>query len=533
MFNIALLLGAVVIIICVLSNRLSHKIGMPVLLAFIALGMVFGSDGLLKIPFENYKFAEEICSVALIFIMFYGGFGTKLSVAKPVAARALLLSSVGVILTAALTTAFCCFVLKMKFLESMLIGAVLSSTDAASVFSILRSKSLNLKYNTASMLEMESGSNDPFAYMLTAMVLSLMQGASASIGVMVLDIIAQIAFGIIFGFVISWVAVKFMKHFDFSGAGFDTAFVMGVAVLSYALPSLVGGNGYLSAYIVGFVMGNKNINNKKSLVHFFDGFTGLMQMLLFFLLGLLSFPSKIGNVILPSLTIAVFLTLVARPLAVGVVLAPFKTKMSQFVVVSWAGLRGAASIVFTVMAVVSGVTLENDIFHIAFCVVLFSILIQGTLLPLVAKKTDMIDKTGTVLKTFNDYSDETEINFIKLEINVGSEWIDKAVKDISLPPQMLLAVILRNGETIIPKGDTVINVGDTIMLGAPSHGGFDDVRFREIYANDRKQWIGKSLAEIEFPEGDLVIMIKRGDEVIIPVGSTVVKQDDELVMILE
>ncbi len=531
MLNISLILGAVVIIMCVLANRISHKMGMPVLLLFIALGMVFGSDGVFKIPFENYKFAEEICSVALIFIMFYGGFGTRLSAAKPIAVRAVLLSSIGVVVTAALVAVFCCFVLGINLLESMLVGAVLSSTDAASVFSILRSKSLNLKYNTASMLEMESGSNDPFAYMLTVIVLSMMQG-SVSIGSVVYGVIAQLVFGLVFGVIIAFFAIRFMKHFSFNGAGFDMAFVMGIAVLAYALPSAVGGNGYLSAYIVGFVMGNKNISNKKALVHFFDGFTGLMQMLIFFLLGLLSFPTKIFDVLLPSLAISVFLTFIARPVAVGAVLAPFKTKLSQFAVVSWAGLRGAASIVFTVMAVVSGVVLENDVFHIAFCVVLFSILVQGTLLPFVAKRTNMIDKTGTVLKTFNDYSEETEINFIKLEIKDDNVWVGMAVKDISLPPQMLFAVVMRDGETIIPNGDTIICENDTIMLGAPSHGGIDDVNFREISANDRKQWIGKCLAEIDLNDGDLVIMIKRGNDVVIPTGTTVIENNDELVMIL-
>lgn len=530
MFNIALILAAVVIIICVAANKLSNKIGIPVLLIFIALGMIFGSDGILKIPFENYKFAEEICNVALLFIMFYGGFGTNIKVAKPVAVKALLLSSVGVIFTAVLTTLFCFLVLKINLMESMLIGSVLSSTDAASVFSILRSKNLNLKYNTASMLEMESGSNDPFAYMLTMIVLSVMRGGSSA-GKLIYSVAAELVFAVALGSLIALGAVWFLKNFNFKHSGHETVFVLGIAILAYALPAAVGGNGYLSVYIVGVIIGNQNISNKKMLVHFFDGTTSLMEMLIFFLLGLLSFPTKILNVLLPSVLIAVFITFIARPVAVGAVLAPFKTKLSQYAVVSWAGLRGAASIVFTIIVVIGGVALENDIFHIAFCVVLFSIILQGTLLPFVARKTNMIDKTGTVLKTFNDYSEETEVNFTRLNIRKGNEWIDKPVKDISLPPQMLFAVILRGGDTIIPNGDTVITEGDTIVLGAPSHGGCDDVRFREISANDKKQWRGKSMAEINFPEGYLVIMIKRGDEVVIPVGSTVIEKDDELVMI--
>lgn len=528
MFNVFLLFTAVVIIMCVLMNKLSNRIGMPVLLAFIALGMVFGSDGILKIPFENYGFAEQICSGALIFIMFYGGFGTKLSAAKPVAGKAVLLSSVGVVLTAALTTLFCYFVLRIQLLESMLIGSVLSSTDAASVFSVLRSKSLNLKYNTSSLLELESGSNDPFAYMMTAVVLSLMRGG-ASAGAIAYMVAAQLVFGIIFGAAIAFCALWFAKRFDFGNSGFDAAFILAVALLSFALPAYVGGNGYLSAYIVGIVLGNNDISNKKSLVHFFDGITGLMQMLIFFLLGLLSFPTRIASVILPSVAIALFLTFAARPLAVGAVLSPFKTKLSQYAVISWAGLRGAASIVFSIMAVVNGV--QSDVFHIVFCVVLFSITLQGSLLPLVARKTNMLDKTGSVLKTFNDYSDETEINFIELRIGDNNVWNGKAIRDIILPPQMLFAVIRRGGETIVPNGETVIVGGDIVVLGAPSNSDDAGVKFREVRADSRKSWRGKSLAEIDLANGDLVIMIKRGGEVIIPEGGTVIEKHDELVMI--
>ena len=530
MFNIFLLMCAAVIIMCVLVNKISNKIGVPVLLAFIALGMLFGSDGLLKIPFENYSFAEQICSGALIFIMFYGGFGTKLSAAKPVAVRAVLLSSAGVVLTAALTTLFCHFVIRINLLESMLIGAVLSSTDAASVFSILRSKSLNLRYNTASILEVESGSNDPFAYMMTIIVLMCMQGDIGA-SMVIYTLASQIILGLFFGLTLAFAALWFMRRFDFGNSGFEAAFVLSAAVLAFALPVQFGGNGYLSVYIVGIVLGNNDIKNKSSLVHFFDGVTGLMQMLIFFLLGLLSFPTRIFDVVLPSAFIALFLTFIARPAAVGAVLAPFKPKLNQYAVISWAGLRGAASIVFAIMAVVGGVKMENDVFHIVFCVVLFSILFQGTLLPLFARKTNMIDKTGSVLKTFNDYSDETEIAFIRITINEGNVWADKTVKDILLPSQMLLAVIERGGETIIPNGDTVIHEGDVVILGAPSNEDYGDVKFKEISAGNKKHWRGKCLKDINFPRNDLVIMIKRGNDVIIPEGSTVIEKNDELVMI--
>lgn len=275
-----LLIASVVIIACVVLNRVSSKLGIPMLLAFIVLGMVFGSDGLVKIPFDNYIVAEDVCSVALIFIMFYGGFGTKWSQAKPVVGKAVLLSTVGVILTALLTGTFCYFVLHMALLESFLVGSVISSTDAASVFYILRSKKLNLKYNTASLLEVESGSNDPCSYMLTAILLTFMS-AKADAGKVLYLIFSQLVYGVIFGLIIAAAALWVLKKFPFHTDGFDTAFVLAAALFAYALPSAVNGNGYLSVYIVGIILGNSNIKNKITLVHFFDGITTLMQVLIF------------------------------------------------------------------------------------------------------------------------------------------------------------------------------------------------------------------------------------------------------------
>lgn len=383
-----LLITAVVIFACVFLSKVSSRLGIPMLLAFILLGMLFGSDGILKIPFDNYAFAEQICTVALIFIMFYGGFGTNWQQAKSVAVKAGLLSTAGVVITAALTGVFCHYALHIAWVESMLIGALIGSTDAASVFSVLRSKRLSLRYNTASLLEVESGSNDPCAYMLTVTFIAIAQG-SASGGQIGLLIVKQMLFGILFGGLIAAAAVLLLKKIKFSTAGFDMVFVVGIAVIGYALPAVFGGNGFLSVYIVGIVLGNTEIRNKRNLVNFFDGLTGLMQMLIFFLLGLLAFPSRLPQVVLPALLIAVFLTFVARPVAVALVLTPFKGKISQQLLVSWAGLRGAASIVFAIMAEMA-VETENDVFHIVFMIVLFSILLQGSLLPLVAKKLDMI-----------------------------------------------------------------------------------------------------------------------------------------------
>lgn len=397
------LLAAAVILLCLALNRLSNKLGVPMLLAFILLGMLFGTDGLLKIPFDNYQMAEQICSISLVFIMFYGGFGTNFKQAKQVVGEAVLLSTAGVILTAVVTGIFCYFVLHFAFWESMLIGAVASSTDAASVFSILRSKHLSLKYNTASLLEIESGSNDPCSYMLTVIILTIMR-EKASGGKLILMIFSQVVFGILIGVAIAELTYFVLKKLKVQTDGFDTIFVFGMALLAYASASVIGGNGYLSVYIAGIILGNKPLRNKKSMVHFFDGITGLMQMLIFFLLGLLSFPSQLPKIMPYAFAIALFLTFVARPLVVFAILTPFHCPMNQKLLVSWSGLRGAASVVFAIMAMVSPAYTKNDIFHMVIFIVLFSISIQGSLLGVVAKKLDMIDEDGNVMKTFSDYS---------------------------------------------------------------------------------------------------------------------------------
>ena len=524
-----ILLVAAVILLCLSLNKMSNKLGIPMLLAYILLGMMFGTDGILKIPFDNFTIAEQICTVSLIFIMFYGGFGTNWKQAKPVAGKAVLLSTVGVILTAVTTGAFCHFILKMDFWESMLIGSVISSTDAASVFSILRSKRLNLKNNTASMLEVESGSNDPCSYMLTVIILTIMSGELSGSSLVVM-IFSQIIFGILVGVVVALAAAFILKKVNFATDGFDTIFVFSMALVSYAGASMINGNGYLAAYIAGIILGNTPLHHKKSLVHFFDGITGLMQMLIFFLLGLLAYPSQLPKILPIALAIAVFLTFVARPVSVFAILMPFRCPVKQQLLVSWAGLRGAASIVFAIMATVSPAYTKNDLFHIVIFIVLFSISIQGTLLGLVAKKLDMIDENGNVMKTFRDYSDEMPVEFVKISIKAGHPWENRRIKDLTSLPDLLLVLILRGEERIIPNGNTVVLAGDKIVLSALSPEENLGICLTEIPIEKDSKWIGKPLSRIKLGEEKLVLVLKRNEKVVIPNGNTVIRENDVLVI---
>ena len=524
-----LLIAVAVIMLCVLFNKLSGRLGVPMLLAFIVLGMLLGSDGILfKIQFDDFNVTETLCSVAMIFIMFYGGFGTKWSAARPVAANAIVLSSVGTVATAGLVGLFCWQILKMPVLESFLFGSVISSTDAASVFAILRSKKRGLKSGTDSLLEIESGSNDPFSYMLTVIMLSLMNG-NASGGKVAYMLFAQVVYGAIGGVAVAVFALFVFKKFKLPSGGFDAVFMVAVALAAYAVPSYIGGNGFLSAYITGIILGNRRIPGKQSLVNFFDGVTGFMQMLLFFMLGLLSYPSQLIHVALPALAIALFLTFIARPIAVFLIMTPFGCGFKKQLLVSWAGMRGAASIVFAIMAMVDPATTDKDIFHMVFFIVLFSILIQGTLLPFVAKKLDMIDSDADVMKTFTDYSDEVPVQFLHIKLRSPHPWVGKCVKDVVLPPESLFVLLIRDGVKSAPDGNTVLSDGDVLILSGRAAKNTDCAALFEQTVEKGDGMVGKMLSVLP-SDGLLVVMIKRGDSVVIPRGNTVLHPGDVLVM---
>ena len=411
--------------------------------------------------------------MALVFIMFYGGFGTNWNVAKPSIKPALLMSTAGVIITTVLTGIFAWFILKVNILEGLLIGAVVSSTDAASVFAILRSQKLNLEGSLASLLEVESGSNDPTAYMLTIAILTLMSSGSA--GGLISILLKQIIFGVLVGVILAKITVYVLRNVNFEIKGFDTIFLTAIAILSYSLSEWIGGNGYLSVYLAGLIIGNSKIQHKKNLFYYFDGISWIMQIALFFILGLLSFPSKFPMVIGISVAISVFLIFVARPAAVFLMLKPFGYSIKEKLFVSWVGLRGAASLVFAIYAMTYGVKIENDIFHIIFFVALFSVAIQGTLIPMLAKKLDLVDNSTTVFKTFNDYTGDMSSKLVEVTITKESKWVNKSIMEAEIPDEILIVMIKRKGEVIIPKGASVIEEGDILVLSGEDIESFESI----------------------------------------------------------
>lgn len=522
----ALLLIGCVIALCTLMGRFLDRLAVPSLLIFIALGMCFGENGLLRIYFNDYYAVNLICSVSLIFIMFYGGFGTNLSAARPVAVQSVVLSTLGVAGTAALVAAFAHWALKLPWLESFLIGSVISSTDAASVFNILRSKKLALKEHTDSLLEIESGSNDPISYMLTTVAVGLMSGEKMVVPLLLLQ---QLAVGILCGLLLGKLAIWALRRGAFPSEQSQTIFIFSVVILSYALPTALGGNGYLSAYLCGIWMGNTKLPQKRYLVHFFDVVTDVAQVLIFFLLGLLVTPVELPSVLLPALSVMAFLTLVGRPLVAALLLLPFRPSLGQVGVVSWAGLRGVASIVFAIMAVLGGVEMKYDLFNLVFCIVLLSISIQGTLLPRVAERLAMIDQAGDVSKTFNDYQEESDIDFIKVHLGPGHPWSGGTLRELPIPPDLLVVMIARGQDTIVPHGGTVLQTGDLLVMAARAFEDRENLSLQEVVVERSHKWCGRSLSEISVPRNCLIVMIKRGLDTIIPDGSTRLEAGDVLV----
>ena len=362
-----------------------------------------------------------------------------------------------------------------------------------------------------------------------------MMETSVSAGSVLYQVFAQIVFGVGIGAVLALVVLFFLRRFQFDTSGFDLVFMLAVAILSYVVPTMIGGNGYLSAYIAGIILGNAELSNKKNLVHFFDGVTGLMQLLVFFILGMLCTPTKLIGVLLPALGISIFLTFIARPLVVGVLLTPFRAKFSQQLLISWAGLRGATSAIFAITAVASmeaagSVTLKYDLFHLVFCIVLFSIALQGTFLPWVSKKLHMIDDSQNVLKTFTDYTDEEIIQTLQLPIHANHAWIDQPVSSIALPPDTLLAMLIRNGKTVIPKGNTKIEQGDVVVLSAGNCQQTANMQLSELVIDDHHKWNGKQIRNLNLGKKTLILMIQRGSETIIPQGDTEILAGDTVVL---
>ena len=520
------LLIGIIFILALAAIRLSHRHGVPALLLFIVLGMGFGVLGL---DFDDFEFSSNLATLALMVIMFYGGFGTNWKMARPVAKEAIILSTLGVVATAILTGFFAHYALGIGYLEAMLIGSIVGSTDYASVSNILRSKDLNLKYNTAPLLELESGSNDPTAYTMTMVFLSVIIGTKTSVPLLILT---QVAIGTGAGFLFAFVIGKLIYKLNLSADGLHAVFMASAMLITYAATDLIGGNGYLALYILGIYLGNMEFKGKRDVVFFFDGFSEIMQIGLFFILGLLSDFSGFIKTLPIALAIMLFMTVIARPAAVYGLMLPFRLKINQLNMISLTGVRGAAAIAFAILVVNSKVALSVDVYHIVFGICVLSSLIQGSMMPPAAKTLKMLDPNDTVLKTFNYYQNKAEIGFLETRIHPQSSLVGSKVKELELVFDFIVAKIERHGKTIVPRGHTIIEENDLIVLGGERHFDTSGQELVEFTLQDSHNWVNRYIKDLTLPPHRLIIMLQRKEGgIIVPSGDTLLLAGDKIITI--
>lgn len=394
-FESALLIVACILALGVLASKVASKLNLPVLLLFLVIGMVAGSDGPGGIWFSDARLAQQFGVVALIFILFSGGMDLEWSAAKRHLAPAVSLSTLGVIVTAGITAAASVMLLGFRWVEGFLLGAIVASTDAAAVFSTLSQGKLHVRPDLRRVLELESGSNDPTAIFLTlAAIAAIMQPATLN-ATLIASFIGQMLLGALGGWALGRGGVLVMRKLRLDHQGLFHAVSLVIVLLSYSGVALAGGNGFLAVYVAGIAFGQGEFRQKKGLRRFHEGIAWLMQITMFVVLGLLVFPSQLPGVLVPGLILTAVLMLVARPLAVAVSLAPFKMPAREQVFVSWAGLRGAVPIVLATYPMLAGVERAQTIFNLVFFVVLFSALLQGPTLALLAERLGLMETPET------------------------------------------------------------------------------------------------------------------------------------------
>ena len=461
-----LLIGSILLFISLFAGKTSYKFGVHVLLLFITIGMLAGSDGIGKIHFDNPETAQFIGIVALNFILFSGGLDTDWKSIRPVLWQGLSLSTLGVILTAICLGLFVWLITDFTIYEALLLGSIVSSTDSAAVFSILRSKSLALKGNLRPTLELESGSNDPMAYILTIVFTGLVINQDSGLMSILPMFFGQLILGGLTGIIFAKIGEIVINKIRFDYEGLYIVLVIAIMLFTFSFTDFIGGNGFLAVYISAVFLGNQELIHKKKILKSFDSFAWLMQIILFLTLGLLVYPSQIVPFIGIGLLISLFIILIARPLSVFISLIPFKIKFRTKVFLSWVGLRGAVPIVFATYPLLAGAEKANIIFHIVFFVSLTSVLIQGTTLPLVAKwlKLTLPEKFKKRTNTDMVLSDSIKSLLTEIKIREGNPVVGKQIVQLGMPKTTLISFIFRNNKYVTPNGSTVLQADDNLFV---------------------------------------------------------------------
>lgn len=468
----ALLVGSILLFISIVVSKTGYRFGVPVLLLFLIVGMIFGSDGI-GLQFHNVKEAQFIGMVALSIILFSGGMDTKIPEIKPILVQGILLSTFGVLLTTILTGFFIYWISGMTDINfylplttCLLLAATMSSTDSASVFNILRSQKINLKHNLRPMLELESGSNDPMAFMLTIILIQFIQSAGMGAGQILGSLTIQFLVGAGAGYVLGKIALLIINKINISNQALYPILLLSFIFFIFTITDLFGGNGYLAVYIAGIIVGNNKVINRKEMSTFMDGMTWLFQIIMFLALGLLVNPHEMLNIALVATLIGLFMIIISRPVSVFLCLLPFrKINLKSKLFVSWVGLRGAVPIIFATYPVVANVEGSNQIFNIVFFITILSLILQGTTVAFIAHllHLDMpLEKTG------NDFGVELpeDIDTNLHDLVLTDEMLENGdqLKDMDIPQGTLVMLVKRGEEFIIPNGTVQLYVGDKLLL---------------------------------------------------------------------
>ena len=473
-----LLIGSILLVVSIFVSKLSFKFGVPTLLLFLIVGMVFGSDGV-GIEFSNVKYAQAIGIVAMSIILFSGGMDTKFSDIKPVILPGMVLSTLGVVLTAVITGLFIFLLSKSAIISitfslpiSILIASTAASTDSASVFSILRGQNIGLKNNLRPMLELESGSNDPVAYIMTITMIGAVTSGDGLSWSLVVNFIIQLLVGALFGYLFGKLGVFIINKINLHNTSLYPILMLCLIFITYPATYFLNGNGYLAVYIAGMVVGNHPLVKKMETTTFLDGLTWLFQIIMFLVLGLLVNPHELITIAPFAILVAIFMIVFSRPLTVLLALLPFKNidfKSKMFI--SWVGLRGAVPILFATYPVISDVPNSHVIFNIVFFITIVSLIVQGTTIPFMAKKLDLDQEMEKVGNDFGIvFPEEIDSKLWDVEITENMLVNGHRLMDMQLPKGILVIMIKRENQYIIPNGDAKILVGDKLLLvSAPEH----------------------------------------------------------------
>lgn len=467
-----LLIGSILLFVSIIVSKTGYRFGVPTLLLFLFVGMIFGSDGL-GLEFSDTGDAQFIGMVALSIILFSGGMETKYSEVKPIAIPGVILSTLGVFLTAVFTGLFIFFLSGMSWTNihlplttSLLLAATMSSTDSASVFAILRSQKMNLKENLRPMLELESGSNDPMAYMLTIVLIQFIGTTGMGTGMIVLSFITQFVVGAVAGYVFGKFIVWIINKINIENASLYPILVLAFTFFIFALTDRMKGNGYLAVYIAGIIVGNSRMLYHKEISAFMDGFSWLFQIIMFLALGLLVNPHELLSIAPVAILIGVFMILVGRPLSVHLCLLPFRNislKAKHFV--SWVGLKGAVPIIFATYPVMHNVEGSSIIFNIVFFITILSLVIQGTSISFVAKLLDLSTPLQDNTNRFGvELPEELNTHLFEITVTDGMLSHGNTLKDMSVPEGTLVMLVKRKEQFLIPNGSLKLKIDDHLLL---------------------------------------------------------------------